>query len=440
MTDSDGPVATDAATSSTEQWASRLLARNSRDKTYYLCLLCLVVDIPWLVFFGAMLGELQSVEALDPAGLAQMNRLFWLAGAVFAVFALIGRVLRARDLEPAAYPYAFFTVFSLVCFWVLHYIGTFSSPGLTLFVSLPPLILLIYGQREGLYCLVLATLILLALSLSEYFGLIGYAAAASTSALSQLYLSPGVFGSYLVWVIGLTWLVFFLVWVVRGQLIEKESALGRTRATLDATTDRLAHAGRSVQTGELATAMASELDVLNERSRILVAELLDEVHADAAREELQQVHGHLSRTQELLLELGRLSRQQTERKEPVNLNALVSDALAQVRGRHPDAEFDVEIALAPELPKVLGGKIELLWMIDNLIERALPHLGAQAGRLQLRTVAGEGEVVFACAWPSKDADSADFPFVYRVVARHNGRLSISDGSGEARVEIILPAH
>lgn len=431
---------------SIEQWAARLLANNSRDKTYYLSLLCLAVDVPWLIFFSFMLPQLQTVETLDPAGLSQMNLLFWLAGAIFVFFAASGWLLRAKDQEPALYPYAFFTLFSLVCFWVLHYIGTFSSPGLTLFVSLPPLILLIYGRREGLYCLIMATLILLGLSLSEYFGLLGYAAAASTSALAALYLSPGVFGSYLVWVTGLTWLVFFLVWVVRGQLIEKEGALGRTRARLDATQHHLARAGRSVQTGELAAAVAGELELLTEQGRALVSSLLAEASAEGAREDLQQLGAHLTRVQTLLAELGRLSREQTANHEMVSLNALVSDALAQVRARHDASEFLVSISLDSGAPKVFGGRIELLWLMDSLIERALASLSRPGAQIHLGTRMEGGEVVFRCSWPCRDglgAGESGFPFVHRVVARHQGRLAITDGPGssgdEITVEVILPA-
>jgi signal transduction histidine kinase len=133
-----------------------------------------------------------------------------------------------------------------------------------------------------------------------------------------------------------------------------------------------------------------------------------------------------------------------DRREPVNLNDLVTEALAHAHGELQHHEVAVDAALDQSLPRIVANKIQLQQVLANLITNAIEAMDAMPQRSRLLSVqtrrdAGQLLIRIADSGPGIAADASERIFepffttktkgsglglaISRsIVAEHGGRL------------------
>lgn len=177
----------------------------------------------------------------------------------------------------------------------------------------------------------------------------------------------------------------------------------RKAAELEArrTQNELAHATRMSILGELAASMAHELN------QPLAAILSN---AQAARRFLAAPAPDMQEIREILNDIVRDDkragdvihhmRAMVQKKgavaaEPLDFNKLVGDTAKLVHGELVGRNIGLELNLAPKLPTVLAGRVEMQQVLLNLMVNAMDAMRDQPAdrrQLQIRTSAADGRV------------------------------------------------
>lgn len=234
---------------------------------------------------------------------------------------------------------------------------------------------------------------------------------------------------------------------------------GKVLAEFEAITQRAQDVrvlGLELQRREALTRAAAH-DVLNALSA--ACEALGESPADAtgvlALTQLRLVGGMLTDLRDP---------DRTLERQPVSVEALVEMASGLMALHRADLPVAFEVEVAPALPDVLGDRVELVRVLDNLLTNAVRHnIDAPAVRvwLQVRSVMDgvQFEVGDDGAGFSAEALSQAFTFglstdsagrvrgsgiglwsCQRIVAAHGGHIWIESQAGHgARVCFVLPA-
>lgn len=109
-----------------------------------------------------------------------------------------------------------------------------------------------------------------------------------------------------------------------------------------------------------------------------------------AREGYQTIHRQAQRMQALveqILELARADNRTQLHLEPLDLSALVTELAQDYQGRFSQADLDLILDLPPTAP-VLGEKLLLQRLLDNLLTNAIRYAKSQVG-VSLREEAGQ---------------------------------------------------
>jgi len=421
-----------------------LLARPPGEKTLFLMGVNLATNLVWIpiVFFNA-----PGFEAMPEVRHETLNRIVTFFPAVVAGFALLffaGFLVRKSGRWGVFYTYVCFFYYGCFFFSAIHMIGTLSTPGLILYLGLPPLVLLLYGPREGLVSMGSMTVLLLALATGEFLGWIPYAPLLKPE-YTRFYLRPQVFWLIVTAALSLAILVFALVWLVRSQLVEREGALGRTRASLGAVQDRLAQAGQALASGELLAGALTEVQARLRHAGAAVESLIEHLprqsdgrDLERMREDLRQVAEDQGRASSLAAGAARLVQAGAEEMETVNLNALVSDSFSRT-WKEEGGPANAQIDLAARRPSVRAYRIELLWALDRILEQALPAAREAPVRLSTRDEAGSA--VFRCTFSAANGwkSGEGLGMVHRVAARHSGQIVVAQTpEGQVTIDLALP--
>ena len=165
-----------------------------------------------------------------------------------------------------------------------------------------------------------------------------------------------------------------------NQALELEMA--QRRIAEDQSRERfaqLAHAARITSLGQLATGIAHELNqplaaITNYAEGCQL--LLEDADPD-----LVQIQAHITHVSQAALRAGGILRRMRNFlrpsqacKEPVDLNALVSEVLDFFRHETARANVQVHLELAPQLPKVAADDIQIQQVLVNLIQNAIQAL------------------------------------------------------------------
>jgi len=155
-----------------------------------------------------------------------------------------------------------------------------------------------------------------------------------------------------------------------GQFIERkraEDALAHARA-------ELAHVARVATLGEMSASIAHELNqplaaVVNNAAACL--NWLDARNFDEAREaaEIAIVDAH--RAADIIARVRALTKKDPPRKDTVDVNATIVEAIALVRSEMHDHGVSVRSELGNGLPSVLGDRIQLQQVLLNLMMNAI---------------------------------------------------------------------
>jgi two-component system phosphate regulon sensor histidine kinase PhoR len=164
----------------------------------------------------------------------------------------------------------------------------------------------------------------------------------------------------------------------------------------------------------------------------------------AAGDFLNRIDSEVDRLTQLVAELTELSRIETGKAElklePLNLNNLVDEVIAQLSPQAERQLLTVSKELAADLPSVSADSARLRHVMVNLIHNAIKFTDA-GGRITV-TTRGEGNsVTVAIADTGRGIASDDLPHVFeRFYKGDKARAGEGTGMGLAIAKHIIEAH
>ncbi len=171
------------------------------------------------------------------------------------------------------------------------------------------------------------------------------------------------------------------------EYVQAEEALQQAQA-------ELAHVTRVTTLGELAASIAHEV---NQPLAAIVADANASLNWLAApRPDLERVREALEaiamdghRAAEVIQRIRQLATKSAPRKDPVNVNDVVRDVLPLARAELRHHDVSLVLQLAPELPAVLGDRVQLLQVSLNLVMNAIQAMASVTGRPRILTIQSE---------------------------------------------------
>jgi PAS domain S-box-containing protein len=186
-----------------------------------------------------------------------------------------------------------------------------------------------------------------------------------------------------------------------GAVIYHQDITSQERSRLEAERLRrdLTHAGRVTTMGEMAAALAHELN------QPLTA-ILSNAHAgeryltraepplDEIREILQDVVGDARRAGEVIQRLRSLLRKEETRFLPLDVNQVTREVAALLRTDAVLRDLVIDLDLAPDLPSVRGDRVQIQQVLLNLLLNGMEAIGShgEGRRVVIRTLQADGAV------------------------------------------------
>ena len=186
-----------------------------------------------------------------------------------------------------------------------------------------------------------------------------------------------------------------------GAVIYHQDITSQERSRLEAERLRrdLTHVGRVTTMGEMAAALAHELN------QPLTA-ILSNAHAgeryltraepplDEIREILQDVVGDARRAGEVIQRLRSLLRKEETRFLPLDVNQVTREVAALLRTDAVLRDLVIDVDLAPDLPSVRGDRVQIQQVLLNLLLNGMEAVGShgEGRRVVIRTLQADGAV------------------------------------------------
>jgi PAS domain S-box-containing protein len=154
--------------------------------------------------------------------------------------------------------------------------------------------------------------------------------------------------------------------------------------------NELAHVARVITLGQLAASLAHELN--QPLGAILCNAEAAQSLLDSGRSNLEEVRRALGdiieddqRAGQVIRRLRALFRKEAVEGQPLNVNDLVRETLALLRSELILKSISAQLDLAPELPPVIGGRVELQQVLMNLVLNAVDAMAnRESGRRNVR--------------------------------------------------------
>jgi two-component system phosphate regulon sensor histidine kinase PhoR len=165
---------------------------------------------------------------------------------------------------------------------------------------------------------------------------------------------------------------------------------------------------------------------------------------EAARDFLARIDGEVDRLTQLVAELTELSRIETGKAElklePVDLNQLADEVIAQLSPQIDRQKLAVETKLDASLPPVSADRARVRQVISNLVHNAIKFTPA-GGRITVSTRALEGAVGVDIADSGIGISEEDLPHVFeRFYKGDRARSGTGTGMGLAIAKHVVEAH
>jgi signal transduction histidine kinase len=120
----------------------------------------------------------------------------------------------------------------------------------------------------------------------------------------------------------------------------------------------------------------------------------DRPDVQEARDAAARIVADANRAAEIVSRVRALYKNDAPRSEPVDLNDVVRETLALLRGEAARHAVAVREALAPGLPPAMGDRVQLQQVLVNLILNGLEATGAGPGVLRIESARGrDGDLV-----------------------------------------------
>jgi C4-dicarboxylate-specific signal transduction histidine kinase len=147
----------------------------------------------------------------------------------------------------------------------------------------------------------------------------------------------------------------------------------------------LAHVARITTMGEMAASIAHEVNqplsgVVINGNACLRWMAGDPPNMGEARDAVQRIIRDGKRASEVIARIRSLSRKGTPEKEPLDLNETIADVVAFAQGEVRRTRVTLRTDLAPELPRIVGDRVQLQQVVLNLVLNGLEAMSAVADR------------------------------------------------------------
>jgi PAS domain S-box-containing protein len=231
----------------------------------------------------------------------------------------------------------------------------------------------------------------------------------------------------------------------------------------------LAHVTRVTMLGELTASIAHEVNqplaaVIANAEACLSWLDRNPPDLDAGRRSVEWIVEDANRASEVIRHVRALAKKTGIEKASLDINDVTSDAMALVQRELSSHGVLLTLALAPDLPRIFGDRVQLQQVIINLVINAVEAMESVADRpreLTIRSGRRDLDKVFVSVAdsgvgiPDADAERVFAPFfttkssgmgmglsVCRsIVEAHEGRLSASrNEGGGATFQFVLPLH
>ena len=238
-----------------------------------------------------------------------------------------------------------------------------------------------------------------------------------------------------------------------------EEALRQTRADL-------AHVNRVTTMGELAAALAHEVNqpiaaAVNNANACLNWLAGDTPNLEEARAAATSIVEDGMRAADIISRTRLLFEKRTRQRELVDVNDVVREMIVLLRSEITRYSISVRTELAAHLPEVMGDRVLLQQVMMNLIINSIEAMRDVDGtrELAIESQRAEREQLMVCVsdtgvgLPPNEADGIFYPFFTTklhgtgmglsisrsIVESHNGRLWAADNSPRgARFHVVLP--
>jgi PAS domain S-box-containing protein len=175
---------------------------------------------------------------------------------------------------------------------------------------------------------------------------------------------------------------------------EAEEELRRSEADLLKTQAELAHVTRVTTMGELATSIAHEVNqpiagvVTNGSACLRWLARVQGESADLAeaRQAIQRIIRDGTRAGEVIARIRTLLKKTETAKEPLDLNETIREVIVLTRSEMNGKWVNLRLNLAPNLPPVLGDRVQLQQVMLNLILNGIDAMNTVKGRSRELTI------------------------------------------------------
>src|SRR5688572_20410272 len=159
-------------------------------------------------------------------------------------------------------------------------------------------------------------------------------------------------------------------------------------------------AERLVAVGQLAAGIAHEVNnpigIITSRIELMLMEAEEHGLPSAVVDDLRVLHRHALRVTDIAAKLLTFARDTPVDRQPIDINAVVTDALALVQKQLDHSGIHVERRLGPGIPRVFGHANALQQVVLNLLTNAGQALGDH-GTIRIVTAAGDAHVTVEVA-------------------------------------------
>jgi two-component system sensor kinase FixL len=241
----------------------------------------------------------------------------------------------------------------------------------------------------------------------------------------------------------------------------------RTEAQLRQLQADFAHAARISTLGELATSIAHEVRqplaaIITNGETSLRWLARDEPNFPKLKHLTGRIVASATRANEIIQRIQDMTRKRGSPREAVNLNEVVEEALLFVRHDTEEKALTLRLDLAPDLPMLIGDRVQLQQVVVNLAlngVQSIGQAGSGGGEIVLRTLrapsgavvlsirdTGAGiaeeslEEIFSSFFTTKESGMGiGLTICQSIIAAHGGRIEAANHpEGGAIVTVSLP--
>lgn len=262
---------------------------------------------------------------------------------------------------------------------------------------------------------------------------------------------------------------FTVMAVISGMLIaltvrEANRTILRQYQELEKANHQLFHAAKLASVGQLADGIAHEINnpagIILTRSEYLTAVLKEREDSASVLEDIEVIRRQARRIAEIVGGLLTFSRPSALQKQPVDLNALLTECLALLSPSFYARHVEVCCHLDKSLPMIRADSHRLEQVFVNILNNAVEAM-PQGGRIDVYTGPRDGNSIFmrlsdtGVGVDAEDLRSVFDPFFttkplgrgtglglsvsYGIVRDHGGRIEVTSSRGQGSTfEVILP--